>query len=446
GRDGRLSYAPDKLGNRIPDFSHAGYMGGGVPIPNDIPVRITLKPSGADDSDQIEKAVEQISALPPDARGYRGAILLEKGRFTVSRSIEIHHSGIVLRGKGCGLGGTVVFDKSVKERGEKKKHGAKHEKAGTITVGRPYPLWRLAKLTEVLNDYVPCGQTRLKVADVSALSKGQTVFVVFRTTAKFIDDLGLTGVWRAPDPGNPRWSDIHPWWERTVAATDQRQSAIVLDRGIPCSMDVKAGHGSVTIEKLEKDVRVEKIGIEDICFISDYDRSRTDAHGCYNDMDHAMNAVMFNGAKNGWMRRCVGFFYARCMARMDKYARSITIEDCAMLDGVAGDTPKRPWGGWKYYFDMSGHGTLVQRCYARYARHAFVNNGFTAGNVALDCVSEKGNLACEAHQRYQNGSMYDNVVSDAGFGFSGTAGKSRHGMCAVYCMLWTAMERCGSTS
>ncbi|MBN1676429.1 MAG: hypothetical protein JXR37_35620, partial [Kiritimatiellae bacterium] len=24
GRDGRLSYAPDKLGNRIPDFSHAG--------------------------------------------------------------------------------------------------------------------------------------------------------------------------------------------------------------------------------------------------------------------------------------------------------------------------------------------------------------------------------------------------------------------------------------
>ena len=33
GADGKLVYVADSLGNRIPDFSNAGYKGGGVPLP-----------------------------------------------------------------------------------------------------------------------------------------------------------------------------------------------------------------------------------------------------------------------------------------------------------------------------------------------------------------------------------------------------------------------------
>jgi hypothetical protein len=33
GTDGRLVYVADSLGNKIPDFSNAGYKGGGVAIP-----------------------------------------------------------------------------------------------------------------------------------------------------------------------------------------------------------------------------------------------------------------------------------------------------------------------------------------------------------------------------------------------------------------------------
>ena len=33
GTDGKLIYVSDSLGNKIPDFSNAGYKGGGVPIP-----------------------------------------------------------------------------------------------------------------------------------------------------------------------------------------------------------------------------------------------------------------------------------------------------------------------------------------------------------------------------------------------------------------------------
>ncbi|MBN1669762.1 MAG: hypothetical protein JXR37_01935, partial [Kiritimatiellae bacterium] len=441
GRDGRLSYAPDKLGNRIPDFSHAGYMGGGVPIPNDIPVRITLAPSGGDDTDRIEKAVKAMSAFPPDARGYRGAILFDKGRFTLSKPIRAEHSGIVFRGRGCGLGGTILFDKTPVET---VNHRFRPE--GTITVGKAWPPWRFSLLTRALNDYIPCGATRLKVQDVSPLSEGQAVVLVFRMSQKFLDDLRLAGVWSVPDFEKPHWADIKPKWERTIVRIDRATSEIVLDYGIPCSMNVKAGHGSLTIERLENEERVDRVGIEDICFMSDYDRSRQDKHGCYNDHRHATTAVMFNAARDCWMRRCVGFFHAYALASVSRYARFITVEDCAMLDGVAGDTPKTPQGAWKYYFNASGCDTLVQRCYGRFGRHAFVFNGPTSGNVFLDCVSEKGNLGCDAHQRYQNGSMYDNVVADATFGFTGNNDvANKHGMQAVYCLMWNVFSKSWKT-
>jgi len=37
GADGRLVYVPDEQGNTLIDSSHAGYGGGGVPIPT-IPI------------------------------------------------------------------------------------------------------------------------------------------------------------------------------------------------------------------------------------------------------------------------------------------------------------------------------------------------------------------------------------------------------------------------
>src|SRR6516164_6285492 len=43
GSDGQLHYKTDSQGNRIMDFSWAGYKGGGVPLPS-VPVQQTLSP------------------------------------------------------------------------------------------------------------------------------------------------------------------------------------------------------------------------------------------------------------------------------------------------------------------------------------------------------------------------------------------------------------------
>src|SRR5687767_15625622 len=76
GTDGKLVYVPDSLGNRIPDFSNAGYKGGGVSLPYVQP-KVIVWPVKGDNSDHLQNIIDSISALPPDGSGFRGAILLK---------------------------------------------------------------------------------------------------------------------------------------------------------------------------------------------------------------------------------------------------------------------------------------------------------------------------------------------------------------------------------
>ena len=52
GSNGKLEYKTTPKGDRIMDFSHAGYMGGGVALPS-LPVKKEVAPSGDDDTAAI---------------------------------------------------------------------------------------------------------------------------------------------------------------------------------------------------------------------------------------------------------------------------------------------------------------------------------------------------------------------------------------------------------
>jgi len=64
--NGTLAYYADNMANRIPDFSFAGYQGGGVPLPY-VPVKQTVTPIGGDNTASIQNAINTISALTPDS-------------------------------------------------------------------------------------------------------------------------------------------------------------------------------------------------------------------------------------------------------------------------------------------------------------------------------------------------------------------------------------------
>jgi hypothetical protein len=93
----RSEYAPDEHGNTLPDFSHAGFRGGGFPLPAqaEIPVKAIVA-SGED----VQAAIDVVSALDMGANGYRGAVLLLRGLHKVVTPLLISVSGVVLRGEG----------------------------------------------------------------------------------------------------------------------------------------------------------------------------------------------------------------------------------------------------------------------------------------------------------------------------------------------------------
>src|ERR1700749_4742674 len=76
--DGSLSYTPDSLGNIIPDFSRVGYYRGDEAIP-DVAVVKTISPTGENDGELIQTAIDELSKKELNKDGFRGAILLKKG-------------------------------------------------------------------------------------------------------------------------------------------------------------------------------------------------------------------------------------------------------------------------------------------------------------------------------------------------------------------------------
>src|SRR6476619_2925830 len=115
GTDGRLVYVADSLGNKIPDFSNAGYKGGGVPIPR-VQIKAIVWPVPGDNSDHLQKIIDSVSALPPDASGFRGTILLKMGEYNLEKPLYIKVSGVVLRGEGMNDIGTILIGKTPKEK------------------------------------------------------------------------------------------------------------------------------------------------------------------------------------------------------------------------------------------------------------------------------------------------------------------------------------------
>ena len=104
----KLVYAPDSLGNRIPDFSYCGYKASSVAIPF-VPVQVVVPIVVGDATQKIQAAINQVANLPVDANGFRGAVLLQKGIYQVMGQLKIEASGIVIRGFGAGSNGTKII-------------------------------------------------------------------------------------------------------------------------------------------------------------------------------------------------------------------------------------------------------------------------------------------------------------------------------------------------
>jgi hypothetical protein len=394
---GKLVYVPDYKGNRVIDFSNAGYGGGGVPLP-DVPTVITIEPVAGDNTAHIQHALDHISALQLSPDGFRGAVLLKKGMYPVSGQLHIRASGVVLRGEGAGEDGTLLYATGTEKRSVIDIQGASAPQLLTETS---------ATITDL---YVPSGTRSFHVEDASRFRPGDTVKVLRYGNERWIHAIGMDSIRKRPVAGGTvQWSPFELSFDRVITSIEGNR--VTLDAPIASAIEKQWGSGAIV--KYEDIGRIERVGVEHLRIDVTYDPSimetRIDGNegsaAYLADENHAITGVYLDRVKHAWVRDIAGFHLQHALVQVERDTKWTTIQDCVVSDFVSVIT-----GGRRYSFHLVGELTLVQRVYSESARHAFTVDARVAGpNVFLDCESKQDYNTSEPHHRWSVGCLYDNV-------------------------------------
>ncbi len=373
--------------NTIPDFSFAGYKGGGVTIP-EVPVVQTLSPSGGDDTPFIQQAIDAVEALPPDANGFRGAVLLQAGCYEISQ-LTIQQSGVVLRGEGQGLDGTIL------NTNLQVQHNAITIQGSGSGFSR-----NTSTRQDITSAYVPVGAFSFDIADASAYSIGDTI-VVRRTPNQFwIEELGMDeATLCANDPG-----DCNGWTTSSYSIYHERVitniSGNTITVNLPIVDVIETQYGGGEVYKVTVPGRIEQCGVERLRIVSYYDPLNEE------DENHAWVGVVLSRVVNSWVRNVTGQYLGYGTVSISGESNFNTIQECAAIDHKSQIS-----GGRRYSFNISdGVGNLFQRNYTRTGRHDFVTGSRVTGpNVFLDSYSTITYADIGPHHRWATGILFDNI-------------------------------------
>ena len=154
-KNDQITYLNDDRGNRILDFSTCGYKSSEQDIPSVRNVVFVPWKAG-DNTARIQRAIDYVASLAPDASGFRGAVLLDQGEFSLSGSIRISASGIVLRGTDKEK--TILLKKGVDR--------------GALIYMEGMDDLNVQDTLKVFSHYVPVNARTLEVASGVSLKKG----------------------------------------------------------------------------------------------------------------------------------------------------------------------------------------------------------------------------------------------------------------------------------
>ena len=387
--EGRLKYAPDAFGNTVPDFSLAGYRHGGVALPS-ASVVVTLSPVAGlqDDSIRIQAALDRVAQAPERvADGVRGAVLLTRGTYRCATTLRVS-AGVTLRGAGQDADGTIIIATM----------SAQKEGGGPtlISVSGSAKLQVDKVPHAVLDETVPLGARKIKVADIGAFRDGDLITIERKAVQAWIHDLKMDQI--VLKAGGQQWSPsgyTRSWQSRVVSVIGD---TLTLDTPVMCALERRYGGGSVY--KCINDPRARGAAVERLRLESVYQAGKETT-----DENHAWTAISMSGLVDSWVREVTALHFAYACVSVNRSCARITVQDCAMIDPVSEIT-----GGRRYSFSAGGQYVLFQRCYTRNGRHDFVNGPNDIGpSVYLDCLSEKTHADIGPHHRWACGQLYDNV-------------------------------------
>ncbi|WP_175633316.1 DUF6298 domain-containing protein [Pedobacter ghigonis] len=383
GKDGKMAYTADAQGNRIPDFSYAGYMAGEKVIPT-ATVKIVVPVVEGDATPYIQRAIDMVSALQPGKDGLRGAVLLEKGTYQVAGTLKISASGVIIRGSGMGENGTRIFATGL-------------DRIGLIRIlGKNNKIQQAA--VAITDTYVPVNAMQLTLADANGFKVGDRITIQRPSTKEWIETLKTVefGGGESALGWKPGTRDI--FWDRKITAING--STITFDAPITTALDAK--FGGATVAKYKWDGRIAQVGIEHLKLESDYHKDNI------KDEYHRWTAICIENAEDAWVRQVVFEHFVGSAVNVLATAKRITVEDCKSLAPVSEIGGER-----RNTFLTTGQQTLFQRLYSEYGYHDFAVGFCAPGpNVFVQCQSYLPFSFSGAYDSWASGVLFDIVNID----------------------------------
>lgn len=382
GSDGRLHYRTDSNGNRIMDFSVAGYGGGGVALPS-LPVVRTVSPVSGDNTANIQAAINAVSQLAPNSNGFRGAVLLSPGTYNVNGTLNLNASGVVLRGSGSGSGGTTLNLTS----------GAPHR---AFTVGGTGSWTTIGSSVSITDSYVPSGAMSFHVSSASGFSVGDTILIGRPVTAAWVHLMGMDTL--TSSTGTPQtWIAVG-----TIINTDRVITAISgnqisVDAPIADSFDsafLNPPGGTVT--KYTFDTRISQVGVEHLKVI-----------GAAVNVD--INSPQYTGASysaiiDSWMQD-VAFQDTQNTITVSNTGKRLTFDNVRVTHTVTHT------GDRMADFGLSGTQIFVNKSSSNgTGEWPLLTQGRVTGPIAVLNFSSTQQAGIGPHQRWAVGLLTDNAT------------------------------------
>ncbi len=410
GMDGRLEYARTPNGDRLPDFSSAGYRGGGIAPPHVI-TRLKVSPSGGpDDTPQIQAALDKVAKLAPGADGERGAVELTAGRFRLAGTLTMHVSGVVLRGAGSSSTHATTLEMvgaphlAIEMKGEFQKQ--------TLTGG-----------TSLRDTYVPAGATEIQVADASEIHAGDTIQIVKPVTTQWIHFMGMDHMTRDGKPEVWVQNDIRV--RRRVASVTR--NILRLEVPLTDSFDARLYPGQqAEVTRVEVTGQIAQAGVEDLRIVSP-------ARTINYREDPEFDGIAMDNIVDSWLR-FVAFEDTTNSVRIEQGAERLTVMGVDVRQQRPVTSSAKPFD-----FRINGSQILLDRCTGKGDKVWYVaTQSRSEGPVVVLHCRFAGDGKIEGHQRWSTGLLIDGCAVPNGEINLRNRGEmgSGHGWAIGWSVLW----------
>ena len=417
GGDGKLRYDCTSGGDRIVDFSHAGYGGGGVRLPA-VAVCTEVAPSGGDDSAAMQAALDAVGALPLKD-GVRGAVLLRPGTFRCAQQLTLARDGVVLRGAGAGKDGTVI-----------EMTGVAHICVSIAGERLRFPKENSAASIPITDAYVPSGATSFSVKDARGLAAGDEVLIRRLATAQWIHFMGMDKLVRSGQPQTWMKNDSPLTVERSIRAVQGNR--VTLDVPLTDALDARfLAPGTAVVIKTTRPKRLTHCGLESLRIVSPPPSGTLTEHN--ND------AAALDNCEDCWIKD-VAMFNTLGNVKVGAGARRITLED---IHAEHAATIEKG-AGYPADFSVSGQQVLIQRCTSSGDGSFYVAtlNSSATLNVALNCTF-RGKGGIQPHMHWSTALLIDSCQLPDGrieFVNRRTSG-SGHGWAIGWAVAWNCAAK-----